>query len=280
MTVFERLKLGLGIFTRPTAVVPATRRRAAPLAQEKGQEGSPYHEMGLAALLEEIGPLPPLSVVIGACEDGLHFYMDLSDPRPGPVLVAGEAGCGKTRLLRSILAAALAGNGHRQVRYALAADNLVEYQALSQRPHCYRALKTGTRAALDLLGELAGLAEQRQGKPAPAPTILLALDDLASLYAGLDAQGLQNLAWLLVHGPQARIWPFATLRAEEVEYVDDAILQGFHTRLLGRMPPSPAADYLAVYRGPMADLVSGAQFCVRFDNEWLDFWVTDPEEVL
>jgi hypothetical protein len=196
------------------------------------------------------------------------------------VLVAGEAGCGKTRLLHAILAAALSGSSHRQVRYSLAVNNLVEYQALSQRPHCYRALRTGSRAALELLGKLARLAEQRQGQAAPMPAILLVMDDLANLYAALDEPGVEDLTWLLEHGPQARIWPFAALRAAELEYVDEAILQRFTTRLLGRMPPSPEAAYLARHAGPMAELAGGAQFCVRFDDEWLNFWVPDPVEVL
>lgn len=285
LTVLERLKLGLGGFTRPEMAVPPvkstpTRRLATFSHEEAMPDNVTYRGIGLRALFDDMGPLAPLSVVIGACDDGLHFYMDLSDPRPGAVLLAGDPGCGKTRLLGSILAAAMLANPARQVRYALIAENLVEYQALTGYTHCYQALPVGSGETLDLLSELTGLVRRRQEQPAPAPAILLVLDDLASLCASLDGPGLQDLICLLTLGPQARIWPFAALHADDLEYVDEAIIQGFSTRILGRMRPSPAAYYLAGPSQPSSGLLAGEQFCVRFDAQWLNFWVPNPQEVL
>ncbi len=57
----------------------------------------------LAGLLESLPEPPPYAALLGACEDGLPFLFDLTNPAPGAVLVTGDAAGGKTRLLHSIL---------------------------------------------------------------------------------------------------------------------------------------------------------------------------------
>ena len=63
LTVLERLKLGLGISTRPERAMPKTQRRAAPQGGGVDQGSNPYAEIGLAALVPDpAGDRPPDSL--------------------------------------------------------------------------------------------------------------------------------------------------------------------------------------------------------------------------
>jgi hypothetical protein len=73
----------------------------------------------LAGLIRKIGPQPPYSALVGLCEDGLPFLLDLSDPVPGAVLIAGDPSSGKTRLLQSLLASVGVFSGPQELSYTL-----------------------------------------------------------------------------------------------------------------------------------------------------------------
>src|SRR5512139_2827767 len=56
----------------------------------------------LDRVLADIGPLPPEALFLGIASDGLPVLLNLHNPHPGPMLVAGDAGSGKTTFLRTI----------------------------------------------------------------------------------------------------------------------------------------------------------------------------------
>lgn len=96
---------------------------------------------------------------------------------------------------------------------------------------------------------------------------------------------MDDLNWLLHHGPSVQIWPIATLSSVDLEYVDEPVMQGFGTRLIGKLTSQPLASYLSLHPEPIAgQLAAGSQFSVLFDDEWITFWIPDigsnPGEVL
>src|SRR5512141_738500 len=60
------------------------------------------HLPGLKNVLKDLGPLPRAALFLGVAGDRLPVLLNLADPVPGPVLVAGDSGSGKTRLLRLV----------------------------------------------------------------------------------------------------------------------------------------------------------------------------------
>ena len=56
----------------------------------------------LSDVLAEIGPLPPEALFLGVASDHLPVLLNLYDPHPGPMLIAGDAGSGKTAFLQTI----------------------------------------------------------------------------------------------------------------------------------------------------------------------------------
>src|SRR5262245_14932203 len=59
----------------------------------------------MSEVLNEFGPLPSEALFLGIASDGLPVMLNLHDPVPGPILIAGDSGTGKTALLQSIAAA-------------------------------------------------------------------------------------------------------------------------------------------------------------------------------
>jgi hypothetical protein len=53
-------------------------------------------------LNQGISPYLEGMLQLGVAENGLPIMLNLSDPTPGPLLVAGDAGCGKTTYLLSL----------------------------------------------------------------------------------------------------------------------------------------------------------------------------------
>ena len=54
-------------------------------------------------LLASVGDIPKNSVLFGIARDGLPLLLHLRDPRPGPILVTGDQGSGKTAFLTAML---------------------------------------------------------------------------------------------------------------------------------------------------------------------------------
>src|SRR5687767_15840997 len=56
----------------------------------------------LSDVLAGIGPLPREALLMGVASDGLPVLLNLRDPLPGPILVVGDAGVGKTIFLQTM----------------------------------------------------------------------------------------------------------------------------------------------------------------------------------
>src|SRR5690242_6059651 len=60
----------------------------------------------LNEVLTEFGSMPVEALFLGVASDGLPVLLNLFDSTPGPLLISGDAGTGKTALLQSIAVAA------------------------------------------------------------------------------------------------------------------------------------------------------------------------------
>jgi hypothetical protein len=235
----------------------------------------------LQEIIQEIGPLPPYSIIIGGCDDHSHLYMDLCDPSPGSILVAGDRNSGRNRLLDSILFSVVILNSPRRVRYAMIASDLSGKDYLISRPHCYKAFETDTSEAVDMIFELAEIADYRRNNQQTGSAILLAIDDLASLLSGMDEEMIEQLSWLIQVGPQVQIWTLATLDTQDVSIIDPNFLNHFGTRLIGSVESADVVQYLSGSDETRpSEVIPGAEFSVLFDEDWIKFWIPTLEEVV
>ncbi|RPI87637.1 MAG: hypothetical protein EHM41_04215 [Chloroflexi bacterium] len=228
----------------------------------------------LQSVLQEVAPLPPMSVLIGACDDGLPVMMDLSNPRAGSILIVADAGAGKANLLNSIINSACTTTSVRQLRVAVLTVRPELFQKTLRFPHTY---KSGQQVGIktdEVIAEMTTLAQDRKTAGISGPAVILAVDDLPGLLASLDPDQAENLLWLVREGPAVQVRVIATTESKQLDSMERDLFERFGAWLIGNIENDRTGMNLAqipeeTYHG----LKKGSQFCVYFENEWVPFWV-------
>jgi hypothetical protein len=216
-----------------------------------------------------MGPLPQQALFLGVASDGLPVLLNLHDPHPGPVLVAGDAGSGKTVFLQTIVNSVARTHSSDDLQYGVITSHPDEWESVEITPHHVGIFDTQEKSAQDLISSLAAWAHTNKDS---RQSVLLLIDDLASI-ASLEFDALQNFRWLLLRGPARRVWPIITLdiaRREEVA----SWLEIFRTRIFGHSEDALMAAKLGADTTSALDqLVAGIQFSLRENENWLRFWL-------
>lgn len=196
----------------------------------------PAPPANLRTIIQETGPFPAASVILGVCEDGLPFMLDLLDHSSGSLLIAGDRTSGKTSLLKTTLASAAYINDPREVRFGIISSQARELLPLGSQPHCIAISDSQERSAFDLIMELSEITEQRRSGRNRGPAILLAIDNLEFLATRqMDYSLFVHLRWLIHNGPKSQVWPIVTVNSDRITSIDQRIIGAFRTRLLGVM---------------------------------------------
>ncbi len=245
--------------------------------QSPGEYDAPQ-PLSVPEVLAQTGPLPPQSVLIGICDDGLPFLFDLTNPAPGSLLIVGDSGSGKTRLVKSVLASAVRLSKPDQLSFSIITPDASLYQEeMLAIEYCRHFLSPEETSAAKLIESLAQQTEKRRRTSSPGPMVLLVIEDLAACLQSLDDEQFRRFYWLIKHGPRSRIWVLATFDPASIEWMDERILDAFRTRIMGTVGDSELALFLAGDdRFSSASLDAGRQFCVPFGDEWIRFWICDP----
>lgn len=223
---------------------------------------------GLSDVLEALGRIPRNRLLFGIAEDGLPLLLHLRDPRPGPLLVTGDKGSGKTAFLKAMLRAAGLLNPPGSLHFAVLTEYPDEWARFQDAKHMAGIWPAYERSAETLLFDLACRAQARQD---PTPVILL-FDGLDSvLHASQAAQS--NFRYLLAHGPSAYIWPVVSINSSRAMKLPDWLAH-FRTRIYGRIThPANGEELTPIPGEPLRGLLPGFQFCIREQSEWLRFWL-------
>jgi hypothetical protein len=223
----------------------------------------------LGTVLAEMGPLPRQALFLGVASDGLPVLLNLHDPHPGPVLVAGDAGVGKTLFLQNIVHSVAQTHSSEDVQLGVITAHPEEWESVETTSHCVGVFHIQEKSAQDLISSLAAWAHTNRDA---RQSVLLLIDDLASI-AGPDFDALQNFRWLLLRGPARRVWPIITLSAARREEVA-SWLEIFRTRIFGHIEDELVAARLGAGASSGLDqLVAGIQFSLRESENWLRFWL-------
>jgi len=223
----------------------------------------------LSGVLTELGPLPREALFLGVASDGLPVLLNLHDPLPGPMLVAGDAGSGKTGFLQTIAHALTQTHKPDDVQFGVITSHMDEWEPMEATHHRVGIFSSHHTSAQDFLLSLASWAHVNKNT---RQSVLLLIDDLESV-ASLDFDALQNLRWLLLRGPSRRVWPIITMNAERYGQILSWI-QIFRTRIFGRIENGHIAAALGGDKASALDqLQAGIQFSLRENGNWLRFWL-------
>ncbi len=222
----------------------------------------------LSDVLAEFSPLPREALFLGVATDGLPVLLNLHDPLPGPILIAGDSGSGKTRLLQTIARGVDKVHEPENIKYVVLTNHPEEWRTSNHDENCDGILPHSDSMTAKYIASLAEWAHANKGGP---QTILILADNLEALTSASETQ--QYLRWLLLRGPSHQVWPIITLNSTRAGNMH-SWLDAFHTRLFGHMENPADAELLSgTSKHSFADLVAGSQFALREGSDWLLFWI-------
>lgn len=226
----------------------------------------------MECLLRHVGPLPREALLMGLAEDGLPVLLNLWNPAPGPILVAGDTGTGKTAFLH-----ALAGSVHLQhkpheVQYGVITDRPEEWHDHHGSPHCIGIFPMKQRKTADFVHALSVWIDMTRNNRQSVVFFLDGLEQFVTWQAGLE----QDFRKILLHGPSARIWPMATLDLERPQN-SHPCLKDFRTRVFGHTQYASLLDAEAASQAGCSILSRGEEFTLKADGQWVKFHIPDPQ---
>lgn len=223
----------------------------------------------LSDVLSEIGPLPLEALFLGVASDHLPVLLNLYDPHPGPMLVAGDAGSGKTAFLQTIAQSVVQTHNAGDLQFGVITNYPDEWESIEASPHRVGVFSVGHHSTQEFMRSLTSWAHSNKNTH---QCVLLLVDDLESV-ASLDLETVQNFRWLLLRGPARRVWPIVSLNAARYGQVI-AWLQNFRTRVFGRVANAQVAEALGGDKAfVLSQLEVRIQFALREKDNWLRFWM-------
>ena len=215
----------------------------------------------LDEVLDRTGPLPKKFLFFGQAEDELPVLLDLSNPLPGPVLIAGDAGAGKTNLLRVIARFVVSTQPADEIQYGVVTTCPQEWEGLADVPHCIGVFSADEESSVHFIQALAlWIGRSMMNNQA----VLLIID-------GLDQFIHQNHAVhddirkILLQGPAKQIWPIVTINSSQY---DSLWLKYFRTRVFGF---TRHAEVIDDFTTGFDSLAKGIEFSLKENARWTKF---------
>jgi NACHT domain len=263
MDEYNRYELMMEALTELKPEIDAAYQSSS-LAKSQPKQALP----SLNEVLNEFGLMPPEALFLGVASDGLPVLLNLHDPVPGPILVAGDAGTGKTGLLQTIVLAAGTMHQPEQLQFGVLTSHPDEWNGTEEIPNNVGIFPMYHQASEDFILSLASWAH---GNKSSKQSLLLLIDDLEAV-AKMDFDARQNLRWLLLRGPARRVWPIITLNPNRMEHTHP-LLEAFHTRVFSSIQNVHLARQMDAENAELDSLNTGAQFTMREGDHWLRFWI-------
>jgi hypothetical protein len=242
------------------------RSRPAPSQSTKLMSGSTT----VGRLLSALRSSAPHSLLLGQCDDGLPFLLELGEPELGAILVSCERGAGKTHHLQVMAESAMHLNIPSQLQLGVLTFKPGEWQGWQTEAQRRKYLQ-GVYAWYDpwaagLIQTLVDLAEVRREGQRFGADVLLILDDL-NFVEELSYEAQVNLHWLLEYGSQSGIWLIGAINAHQAAdfryWIDP-----FRTRIIGQVKSLENHEILAMRLGPGTEAFEPAVFRTLLSGNW------------
>ena len=223
----------------------------------------------LQELLDNLGRLPPASLFLGAAYDGLPVLLNLNDPTPGPILITADHGSGKTAFLQTVSQASSFIHTPETLQFGVITEYPEEWDGFEDIANCMGVFPSYESSANDFILSLAGWAHNNHQEERFA---LLIIDNFEMILK-MDENVQQNLRWLLLRGPNRRVWPLVSLNTNASQRIYPW-LDAFRTKLFGAIKNVHGAVPTLPKRDAALHLLEpGLEFILNENRQWVKFWV-------
>jgi hypothetical protein len=219
-------------------------------------------------VLQNTSPLTVDSLLLGFAADGTPLLLNLSDPTPGSVLVVGDRGSGKTAFLQALARSSDRLSDPGDVVFGVLTQTPREWMQIETLPGNMGVYPPAHASAGEILERMTAWGQQ--SRSTGKMTVLLLVDGLDSLLQS-GSISIEDLHWLLAHGPEHRIWPVVTLNAGRMPRFT-SWLEPFGSFIFGHIRQSNLAQVVAGDAGvDLPGLIPGLQFNLHKDDSWINF---------
>jgi DNA segregation ATPase FtsK/SpoIIIE, S-DNA-T family len=261
----DRIK-GLGDELKTTLGVGA-----AALAHESGRwrlriARPPDAAVSLPQLLSSLDELAPMTAAIGMADGGNPVLLRFAPNQVRHVLVAGDAGAGKSSLLRTIGTSLAVKN--RQANFQLVVMDPQGSQStdgdsllpLAYLPHLLTDPALDVESCTTLLGFLGDELDYRRKEKIRHPYIIILIDHLISLLVQ-DHSCLPDIVNILQFGPQAGLHLVMATTRPDSRLLDTSFRSNLSLRLVGKLDQSEQSKRVAgISAGQAHFLYGGGDF--------------------
>lgn len=223
----------------------------------------------LEELISQNPSLPNDTLMLGMANDGLPILLNLYEPGPGPVLVVGDAGVGKTNLMQTLARATDLVQDPSDIQFGVVSNYPDEWQMLDASPGSMGVWPASHPSSEDFIQRVVDWARQPEHS---RQVIVLFLDDLASII-NTSYEVQENIKWILLNGSKNHVWIVASVNV--VRAIRMRVwLDLFNTHIFGYIQqPSLARALTSDSQSDFESLVPGLEFDIKQQGGWLRFWL-------
>jgi hypothetical protein len=237
---------------------------------QRTRDTLPPPSPSIEQLMQDLGPLPDGSLLLGIAEDRLPLLLNLYDPAPGPLLVIGDKRSGKTAFLQTLARASDLTPDPGEIQFGVLTNYPGEWTAIESLPGSMGVWPVAHSSSARYLSRLVAWGEHpgNDGRTA----VLLLIDGLDTLILS-ESITRQDLMWLLSYGPEHRIWPVATFNSGRLPRFA-SWMEYFGLLIFGTInQPSLAGVLTGDSTAELHGLIPGVQFSLCNPEGWLKFWI-------